>query len=403
MKSFDIPQQFSSSFIDEINETRNTNDRLKKDFSPSLLSFENTDFLIARHFGFCYGVKNAVEMAFDIIAKNPEKKIYLLSEIIHNPSVNESLLNLGVRFIQDEKGNQIIEWSHIHAQDIVITPAFGTTNEIQDLLESKGVNLKQFDTTCPFVEKVWKRGNELASNDATLIIHGKVKHEETRATFSQTSGKRIIVENMIEAKELANDIRNQDFDKKWRGRVSEGFDFNNDFKKIGVINQTTMLAEETHEIAELFKALMIEIHSEQNIQNHFVNTRDTLCYATNDNQSATKALAEEQLDLTLVIGGYNSSNTSHLLELFNEDANIFFIKDEHDLNSVNEINHFDLTNKTTVQTSNYIPTKGKLRIGITAGASCPNSTIEKVIKKLLSFKLENVDIQGALSAFKQMY
>ncbi|OIQ36040.1 MAG: 4-hydroxy-3-methylbut-2-enyl diphosphate reductase, partial [Crocinitomix sp. MedPE-SWsnd] len=168
MKSFDIPQQFSSSFIDEINEIRNTNDRLKKDFSPSLLSFENADVLIARHFGFCYGVKNAVEIAFKVIADNPDKKIYLLSEIIHNPSVNESLLELGVQFIQDEKGNQIIEWSTINSEDIVITPAFGTTNEIQEILNSKEVNLKQYDTTCPFVEKVWKRGNELASNDATL-------------------------------------------------------------------------------------------------------------------------------------------------------------------------------------------------------------------------------------------
>jgi 4-hydroxy-3-methylbut-2-en-1-yl diphosphate reductase len=400
MKSFDIPQQFSSSFIDEINEIRNTNDRLKKDFSPSLLSFENADVLIARHFGFCYGVKNAVEIAFKVIADNPDKKIYLLSEIIHNPSVNESLLELGVQFIQDEKGNQIIEWSTINSEDIVITPAFGTTNEIQEILNSKEVNLKQYDTTCPFVEKVWKRGNELASNDATLIIHGKTTHEETRATFSQTSGKRIIVESIEEAKELATDIRREDFDDKWKDRVSDGFNFEADFDKIGVINQTTMLAEETHEIAELFKNLMIEIHSESQIQQHFVNTRDTLCYATNDNQSATKALAKEKLDLTLVIGGYNSSNTSHLLELFDEGSNIYFIKDEQDLISNKEINHFNLANKSIIGSSNYIPNKTKLRIGITAGASCPNSTIEEVIKKLLSFKNENVDIQSALSALK---
>ncbi|MFT4603026.1 MAG: 4-hydroxy-3-methylbut-2-enyl diphosphate reductase, partial [Arenicella sp.] len=233
MKAFDIPQQFSSSLIDEINDIRNSTDRLKKNFSPSLLQFKNIEILIARHFGFCYGVKNAVEMAFKIIAEHPNQKIYLLSEIIHNPSVNKSLLELGVEFIQDEKGNQIIGWDTIQQNDVVITPAFGTTNEIQCLLEDKGVDLQQFDTTCPFVEKVWKRGNELASQEATLIIHGKRNHEETRATFSQTAGKRIIIETITEARELSNDIRNNQFSDKWNNRISEGFNFNEDFQKIG--------------------------------------------------------------------------------------------------------------------------------------------------------------------------
>ncbi|MFT4602787.1 MAG: 4-hydroxy-3-methylbut-2-enyl diphosphate reductase [Arenicella sp.] len=211
------------------------------------------------------------------------------------------------------------------------------------------------------------------------------------------------METITEARELSNDIRNNQFSDKWNNRISEGFNFNEDFQKIGVINQTTMLAEETHEIAELFKTLMEELNGASNIRDHFVNTRDTLCYATNDNQSATKALAQEELDLTLLVGGYNSSNTSHLLELFNENANIYYIKDENDLISPKEISHFQVTNKTSVQTSNYIPSKEKLRIGITAGASCPNSTIEKVIKKILSFKLENADIEGALSSFKQTH
>ena len=163
----------------------------------------------------------------------------------------------GVQFIQDEKGKQLIAWGLIKKGDIVITPAFGTTIEIQKLLEQKGVEIKPFDTTCPFVEKVWKRGNELALKDATLIIHGKSAHEETRATFSQTNGPRIIVENLEEAKELIENIRNSSFDTKWNDRVSEHFNFETDFTKIGVINQTTMLAEETHKIAETFEHFII--------------------------------------------------------------------------------------------------------------------------------------------------
>ena len=187
MKTFDIPHFYLSPIISRVKAIRSNTDKRKKDFSPTRLKFDGIEFILARHFGFCFGVENAIEISYRALDENPDKKIYLLSQMIHNPGVNADLLRQGIKFIQDTKGNQLIPWNQINANDIVIIPAFGTTIEIEDKLKEIGVSLKAYDTTCPFVERVWKKSEKLGNDDYTVIIHGKDKHEETRATFSHSS------------------------------------------------------------------------------------------------------------------------------------------------------------------------------------------------------------------------
>ena len=186
MKKFDIPLHYRSPIISKVKAKRKLEDPRKKDFSPTHLNFGNVTFVISRHFGFCYGVENAIEKSYKAIQENPDKRIFLLSQMIHNPDVNDDLLSQGVRFIQNTDGSQLIPWSEIHSEDIVIIPAFGTTVETQELLESKGIDTVKYNTTCPFVEKVWNRSSKLGDLDHTIIIHGKHKHEETKATFSHS-------------------------------------------------------------------------------------------------------------------------------------------------------------------------------------------------------------------------
>ena len=254
MKLFEIPEIYKSGIIGKIKSIRKSNDKLKKDFNPTILDFGPVQFLIARHFGFCYGVENAIEIAYKAINENKQKNIFLLSEMIHNPEVNDDLISRGVKFIMDTKGNQIIPWEHINESDVVIVPAFGTTIEIQNILSKKGIDPYQFDTTCPFVEKVWKRASQIGLQDYTIIIHGKPNHEETRATFSHSKidAPTIVIKNMAEAIELSSFIKGEkssdEFYKEFSGRYSTGFDPNIHLKRLGVVNQTTMLASETQGI-----------------------------------------------------------------------------------------------------------------------------------------------------------
>ena len=332
MKKFDIPSQYKSSIIAEIKEKRRETDRMKKDFSPSILEFDNVDFVLARHFGFCFGVENAVEKVYTILNNHPEKNIYLLSQMIHNPTVNQDLLDRGIQFIMDTKGKQNIPWDDITSEDIVIIPAFGTTLEIEKILKEKNIEVENYDTTCPFVEKVWKRSEKLGQDDYTIIIHGKATHEETRATFSHSSsnGKTVIVKDIEEAKMLAQFIDKrlpiEQFYEFFKGKFSEGFNPEEDLKRVGVVNQTTMLASDTHEISQYFKEKMIDIYGESDLKLHFADTRDTLCYATNDNQKSALKLMEEDGDFAIVVGGYNSSNTMHLVELLEQKFKTFLCK-----------------------------------------------------------------------------
>jgi 4-hydroxy-3-methylbut-2-en-1-yl diphosphate reductase len=393
MKSFDIPELYKSGIIGEIKNQRRLADKLKKDFEPTILDYGPVKILLARHFGFCYGVENAIEIAYNAIAENKGKKTYLLSEMIHNPEVNEDLLSQGAEFIMDTKGNQIIPWENISANDVVIVPAFGTTIEIQNILKARGIDPYKYDTTCPFVEKVWKKANQIGNQDYTVIVHGKPNHEETRATFShsQSGAATLVIKNMEEAVILSKFIKEEApmaaFYEMFAGRYSEGFDPKIHLKRLGVVNQTTMLASETQGISDYLKNVVIEKYqlTKLNIADHFADTRDTLCYATNDNQNATMALIQHKADFAIIAGGYNSSNTSHLVELCEEKLPTYFIESNTKLIGKDSIVHFDLHKKKEIESINYIPEKDQVTISLTCGASCPDSVVEGILNKLLQF------------------
>ena len=404
MKKFNVPLIYRSRVITTIKNSRRTADKLKKDFTPSILDLGALQIILARHFGFCYGVENAIEIAFRTIDENPDKKIFLLSEMIHNPHVNEDLKDRGVKFLMDTSGNELIPFSTLNADDIVIIPAFGTTLQISKRLKDVGVKLEAYNTTCPFVQKVWNRAEVIAKKNYTVIIHGKPRHEETRATFSnsEVNAPTIVVKDMAEAIELSKYISGEylpeKFYEQFGGQYSENFNVENDLERIGVVNQTTMLASDTQGISDFLKSVMIKKYGldEKNVEDRFADTRDTLCYATNENQDAVYSLLNTEADLALVIGGYNSSNTSHLVELCEEKLPTYFINSQDELLSINEIRHFDLHTKEMKVTLGYLPGKIPVKIMITSGASCPDALVEDVIEKLIQFFPDATPLEEAL-------
>jgi 4-hydroxy-3-methylbut-2-enyl diphosphate reductase len=348
---------------------------------------------LARHFGFCYGVENAIEIAFRTIDENPGKRIFLLSEMIHNPQVNKDLIERGVQFLQDTYGKQIIPFEEITKDDVVLIPAFGTTLAIEKMLNAKGIATEKYNTTCPFVEKVWNRGEQIAKKGYSIVIHGKPKHEETRATFSHASyhTPTIVVNDIKETVELAKYItgekKTEDFYTEFAGQFSDGFDVEKDLQKIGVINQTTQLATDTQAIADYLKSVMIKHYNldANNIAERFADTRDTLCYATNDNQTAVGGMLNTEADFTIVIGGYNSSNTSHLVELCEQKLPTYFIDSADRIISKSELIDCNWKTKEQKTVTNLLPTKQPVKILITSGASCPDALVETVIRKLAGF------------------
>ncbi len=391
MKSFDIPLFYRSPVISKIKHSRKLNDPRKKDYSPTELNFGPLIFYIARHFGFCYGVENAIEISYRSIEENPDKRIFLLSEMIHNADVNKDLIERGVRFIMDTSGKQFIDWNDLKSDDVVIIPAFGTTLEIENKLRAAGINPLKYNTTCPFVEKVWNRAESLGNENFTIIIHGKYKHEETRATFSHSkeSAPTLIIRDIDEAKILGNVILHgsdkEEFYKMFPGRYTKDFDPTVHLDRIGVVNQTTMLATETQAIADYLKDIMVQKFGNENIRVHFADTRDTLCYATHDNQKATYGLLETDADLAIVVGGYNSSNTSHIVELCEEKLPTYFISSADKILSKQLINHFDFHTPTEKITENFLPAINPLKIILTSGASCPDSIVDEVLQKIVSY------------------
>lgn len=394
MKQFNVPGEYRSPLIGSIKQRRKEQDKLKKDFSPTLLDLGDLRIYLARHFGFCYGVENAIEIAFKTIEENPGKRIFLLSEMIHNPQVNADLLAKGVQFLQDTKGQQLISFDSLTNEDVVIIPAFGTTLEIESILAAKGIPTEKYNTTCPFVEKVWNRSEQIAKKGYSIVVHGKPQHEETRATFSHASyhTPTVVVNDMEETIELAKYITGEksadDFYSAFKGRYSDGFDITKDLQKIGVVNQTTQLASDTQAISDYLKSVFIRHYqlNAGNIAERFADTRDTLCYATNDNQTAvTGMLASTEADIAIVIGGYNSSNSSHLVELCEEKLTTYFIDAADKLVDQQEILHRNWKTKELTTIKNYLPNKTPLRILMTSGASCPDAVVESVIRKLASF------------------
>lgn len=366
---------------------------MKKDFSPTLLDFGPLQIYLARHFGFCYGVENAIDIAFRTVDENPGKRIFLLSEMIHNPQVNADLQDRGVLFLQDTYGKQMVPFETLTKDDVVIIPAFGTTLAIEEKLNKIGIPTEKYNTTCPFVEKVWNRSEQIAQKNYTVVVHGKPTHEETRATFSHAASHTptVVVNDMNEAIELSKFISGEkssdDFYATFKGKYSEGFDATKDLQRIGVVNQTTMLASDTQAIADFLKQVMIKKYNldADTIEERFADTRDTLCYATNDNQTAVYGLLQTPADLAIVVGGYNSSNTSHLVELCEEKLPTYFINTADKIISNNEIIHYNYHNKEELTTTNFLPQKDPVKILITSGASCPDALVEGVIEKLISY------------------
>ncbi|MFN5641476.1 MAG: 4-hydroxy-3-methylbut-2-enyl diphosphate reductase [Sphingobacteriales bacterium] len=393
MKSFNVPSTYRSPLISAIKQDRKAVDKLKKDFTPTLLDYGPLQFYLARHFGFCYGVENAIEIAFRTVAENPGKRIFLLSEMIHNPFVNRDLEALGVRFLMDTYGNQIVPFEEITGEDIVLIPAFGTTLPVEEKLLGLGIAIEKYNTTCPFVEKVWNRSEQVAAKGYSIIVHGKPTHEETRATFSHTSvhAPTVVVNDMKETIELGKFITGErdakEFYTVFAGRFSDGFDVIKDLQRLGVVNQTTMLASDTQAIADYLKKVMLTHYSldDSTISERFADTRDTLCYATNDNQTAVAHLLEQEAELALVIGGRNSSNTSHLVELCEQKLPTYFIRSEEDILSPEEILHANWITREESIVKDWLPKQHPIRILVTSGASCPDSMVEGVLRKIHSF------------------
>jgi 4-hydroxy-3-methylbut-2-enyl diphosphate reductase len=408
-RQFDVPSFYRSDSVALIKTARKAEDPRKKNVQPSVLDFGPIRIKLARHFGFCFGVENAIEIAYRVLAENPDKRVYLLSEVIHNPQVNADLVERGVQFLMETDGTRLVDFSTLRPEDIVIVPAFGTTMELQKELSDLGIDPYKYDATCPFVEKVWKRASELGKKGFSVILHGKRTHEETRATFSHSyqTAPTLIVFDMDDAEFAISYIHGlktrEEFFDRFGDSISDGFDPDRDLQKVGVVNQTTMLATETKAIAAEFRKAMLEKYGEESIKSHYADTRDTLCYATYENQSATRALTESGSDVAIVVGGYNSSNTSHLVELCETKMPTFYIRDESEIIDRDNIRHFDLHEKTTKVSSNWLPesVEGQpIQISITAGASCPDRAVDQVITRICSFFPEAQPIEEALAPFR---
>lgn len=407
-KKFDIPLMYQSPIIRKVKEANKITDPRKKDLTPTSLNFGSVSFLIPRHFGFCYGVENAIDIAYKTVENNPDRDIYLLSEMIHNPTVNEDLQKKGVKFLFDTDGSERISIESLDSDDIVIVPAFGTTLKIQERLKNQGIDPYQYNTTCPFVEKVWNRGSQLGKKGYSLVVHGKHQHEETRATFSHSASHSpvVVVLNPEEAQILAEILTEkrplEDFDAYFGHKSTDGFNPMKDLEYFGVINQTTMLATETEEVMEILKKAAAERFGESNVLDHFADTSDTLCYATNENQSATYALANARPDLAIVVGGYNSSNTMHLVEILEHHCPTYHIRDAGEFDSPQEIRHFNQWKKKIQTSEDWLPVhQPSTRIALTSGASCPDVLVDEVLLKILEFYPDARKIEEVLTPFEE--
>lgn len=412
MRQFDVPLFYRSPIIASVKQARRIMDPRKKDLSPSVLDFGPIRFKIGRHFGFCYGVENAIEIAYRALEEHPGKaadqRIFLLSEMIHNPHVNNDLQASGIRFLRTTTGEQLIPFDALHPDDLVIIPAFGATLEVQAELAARGIDTRTYDTTCPFVKKVWRRSEQLGGKDYTIVVHGKRYHEETQATFSHAkeASPVVVVRNLEEARALASVIRGTadaaSFYEHFVDRYSHGFDPDRDLQRIGVVNQTTMLATETQAIADLLQQAMRDRYGEANLDAHFADTSDTLCYATHENQQATQALIADGADLAIVVGGYNSSNTSHLVELCEAVMPTYFIKGAEEMVSPTRIRHFDYPTQTLHETDDWLPAKRPVDVLINAGASCPDALLDDVICTLVGWFPDARSTEDALAPFAEV-
>ena len=338
---------------------------------------------LAEDFGFCWGVERAVAMAYETRKHFPTEQIWITNEIIHNPGVNQRLRDMQVAFIEVDKGEK--DFAVVGQGDVVILPAFGASVQEMQLLNDKGCTI--VDTTCPWVSKVWNTVEKHKKKDHTSIIHGKYNHEETIAT-SSFAGKYLVVLNLNQARYVADYILGggdrQDFLDRFSRACSLGFDPDTDLERIGIANQTTMLKGETEQIGKLFEHTMLQKYGPQALNDHFLSF-NTICDATQERQDAMFTLVEQPLDLMVVIGGYNSSNTTHLQEIAVERQIPSYHVDSADrLGPGNQIEHKPLHGELTV-TQNWLP-DGPITVGITSGASTPDRSVEEVIERIFALK-----------------
>ncbi|MDH4035898.1 MAG: 4-hydroxy-3-methylbut-2-enyl diphosphate reductase [Candidatus Krumholzibacteria bacterium] len=404
-RRFETPDAYHGGIITRVKHARQDVDPRKHDLAPAVLDFGPVRVVLARHFGFCYGVENAVEIAYRTLAEHRDRRVFFLSEMIHNPTVNGDLRERGVRFLFTPSGEQLVPWEELTPDDIVVVPAFGTTLEMQEKLSALGIDPYRYNTTCPFVEKVWKRSAQLGGERFAVVVHGKDTHEETRATFSHSrrAAPTVVVRDHAESVLLGDVIRGTrsraDFDRCFGHKCTPGFDPETDLVRLGVVNQTTMLATETHEIARELRRALAERYGEDAIADHFADTSDTLCYATYENQNATYALIEHGADLALVVGGYNSSNTSHIVELCQKAMPTYFVQGEAELVSSTRMRHFSLESRSERVTDGWMPDRRPLDVVLTCGASCPDAILDAVLRRLLSFFEDVRDIETVLAPY----
>jgi 4-hydroxy-3-methylbut-2-enyl diphosphate reductase len=350
---------------------------------------------LAKQFGFCYGVERAIDLAYAARKVFPDRRISLLGEIIHNPEVNAQLAAMGIRHLAAHPGDAQIQ--ELGAEDVVIVPAFGAELSTVDAIKVRGCQI--VDTTCGDVMSVWKRVRQNASEQVTSIIHGKSAHEETMATASRALGRDgkghyLVVLDLEQTDIVCDYIRNggdkAGFLAQLKDAHSPGFDPDINLQRVGVANQTTMLRSETEEIQRRIRAAIAARDG------HTTNFRffDTICGATQERQDALFRLLDESLDLLVVVGGYNSSNTTHLAEIGEKTLPTWFIRNSGCMVSAHEIRHFDIHRKEEVTGVDWLPSKNPLSVGITAGASCPNNLIEETINRVLALRNEP-RIEGA--------
>ena len=407
---------YQSALCLAIKEARRTKEKSSGD--PAVLDFGAVSYVIPSHFGFCLGVQNAIERAYETVAIHPSKRVFMLSELIHNPFVNEDLLARGLRYLQTDKGLPLRAdgkianskedskalWSQLTQEDIVIIPAFGATNEDKARLIRRGLSIRENDATCMLVEKVWKAARRYAQEGYTVIIHGKSEHEEAKATFSNSSsyGPALIIRNMEHARRLAEIIQAETSKKaalleaSFAGLYSDDFDPTRDLEKIAVVNQTTLLRNETLTIINYLRDVITAKYGESEVANHLWSKGkgDTLCYATQVNQDALQQAVEQPIDAALIVGGKNSSNTFQLYrvcaERFGESAH--YIQSESNLLSLETVRHYIFPHNlphgpATIEEERPLfnaPVK-KPHILLTGGASCPDGIIQQVISRINSF------------------
>ncbi len=426
---------YQSRLCEAIKALARTNERNAS--GPARLDFGAVQYIIPSHFGFCLGVKNAIERAYETLAENPGKRVFMLSELIHNPFVNEDLLRRGLRFLQTDKGQAFdtrgqaatpggatpLLWDTLTGEDIVIIPAFGATDEDKKRLVRKGIRVAQFDATCMLVEKVWKAARTFGREGYTVIIHGKSEHEETKATFSNTRrhAPSIIIRNLDEARLLGDFIAAPTEEKRhalltrFAGLHTPGLDPARDLDRIAVVNQTTLLMNETAAIIDHFKSVFVAKYGETEGPAHVggAGKKDTLCYATQVNQDALQRALAEPLDAAFILGGKNSSNTYQLYRLCEQKlgARAFFIQSEANIRSRDQIEHYVFPaaghgkgGHTEIHPLWPRDDTSK-RVLITGGASCPDGLIQQVVTRINSFfppdQLHRIEtVLAALPALK---